>query len=427
MLSWLSNPELLLAGVILAGIQFIAALPWLYTVDPASFRRFGSSIVPWGYVAAGLLAAGVGFAIFLGYKSSSANLGQYGHYGYGAILHLQLIVDLFLIMPEVVAFIWPKGGAVAYAAFREGWRQPMFWLITGFGLLCLAVAIIVPYFTFNDDYKMMKQIGFDIIMLAPALFGVLAASMSIAEEIEGRTAITLMSKPVNRRQFLLGKFLGTLMACLVMSLVLGWFFNFASRAVREFDRINNDPDPRLQDYKSFEFGKVLDPMTISTQRWTVPAFERVVPTTAGKAIAHGAGEWFGDTAAHGLGIALGFGQVMILVAIASALATRLPYAANLVICLMIYLLGHLAPAIVRAAEMSGRGTGGELVGFLGRLFDMLLPALDFFNMGPAIIRDSPLHLGQFAIYVVTVFGYSLIYTAIALLVGLLLFEDRDLA
>ena len=41
-------------------------------------------------------------------------------------------------------------------------------------------------------------------MLASAAFGVLVAAVSISEEIEGRTAVTLMSKPVSRRQFLLG-------------------------------------------------------------------------------------------------------------------------------------------------------------------------------------------------------------------------------
>ena len=64
---------------------------------------------------------------------------------------------------------------------------------------------------------------------------------------------------------------------------------------------------------------------------------------------------------------------------------------------------------------------------LGRLFDVLFPALEFFNMGPAIIRETPLDLWQFGGYALTVFGYSIIYTSIALLVGLLLFEDRDLA
>jgi hypothetical protein len=59
--------------------------------------------------------------------------------------------------------------------------------------------------------------------------------------------------------------------------------------------------------------------------------------------------------------------------------------------------------------------------------DVLLPALEFFNMGPAIIREAPLDVWQFGTYVLTVFGYSILYTAIALLVGLLLFEDRDLA
>jgi hypothetical protein len=89
----------------------------------------------------------------------------------------------------------------------------------------------------------------------------------------------------------------------------------------------------------------------------------------------------------------------------------------------------LAPVVVRVTESAGSdgSTGVGLVGFLGRLFDVLLPALEFFNMGPAIIRESPLDLWSFAGYVLTVFGYAIIYTGIALVVGLLLFEDRDLA
>jgi hypothetical protein len=119
---------------------------------------------------------------------------------------------------------------------------------------------------------------------------------------------------------------------------------------------------------------------------------------------------------------------MILVAIASALATRLSFVVNIVICLLVYFLGHLAPVIVQATQQAqGGGTAVGLVGFLGRLFDVLLPSLESFNMGRAIIRESPLPLWEFGTYVLTVFGYSLIYTTIALLVGLLLFEERDLA
>ncbi|MBA4186588.1 MAG: hypothetical protein C0467_01080 [Planctomycetaceae bacterium] len=426
MFSWLSDPPMFLAGLLLAIVQFVAALPWLYAIDPKGFKQTAASGLGMAYVGAGLLAAGAGIAAFMGYKSDPQNLAWFGRYVYGALLHLQILINLFLLLPQIAVLVWPKGGAVAQAAYREACRQPMFWLIVVSAKTLIWFSVGIPYFTFGDDYKMMKQIGFDAIMLSGVLFGVLAASMSISEEIEGRTAVTLMSKPVNRRQFLIGKYLGILLACLIMSLILGWTLNYALRAMREFDPINNAADPI--DPLGTPVEKVVDPLTFQAQKTVVPLFERPVPSATGKALARGCGLWFSDTLAHTFGIMLGFGQVMILVAIASALATRISFVVNIVLCLLIYFLGHLAPVLVRVTEtVGGGGVGVGLVGFLGKLFDVLLPALEFFNMGPAIIRETPLDLWKFGIYVVTVLGYSLIYTSIALLVGLLLFEDRDLA
>jgi ABC-type transport system involved in multi-copper enzyme maturation permease subunit len=424
MFSWLTNPNILVGGLILAVVQVLAALPWLRAIDPRGFDRTVRNPSSLASALAVVLGIAFLFAAFIGYKGDSASLKLYGRV-YGAVLHLQLLIDLFLLLPAALAAVWPKTGAVALAAYREGWRQPMFWLITALGILLTWVAVVLPYFTFGDDYKMMKQIGFDIVMLAAVLFGVLAASMSISEEIEGRTAITLMSKPVNRRQFLFGKFLGILMACGAMSLILGLNLNAALVVMPEFDKINED--------------RAFDPMPVQAKATFVPAFQKAIPSFSGaesfsnpaRTIAEGAGMWFGESFAHTFGIALGFGQVMILVAVATALATRLPFVANVVICLVIYFLGHLAPVVVRVAQdmraNDPQNTALGLVGFLGNLFDTLLPALEFFNMGPAIIRETPLDLPQFAGYVATVFGYAILYTAIALAVGLLLFEDRDLA
>jgi hypothetical protein len=428
MFNALSDPALVLAGVVLATLQFVAALPWLYAIDPKGFREATQSPVSLGYTVLGLLGAGAGVAVFLSYKGESSTLVWYGRYLYGALLHLQLIFATFLLLPQVVVLVWPKGGAVAFAAFRESCRQPMFWLIAVGSTLLIWLSVAVPYFTFGDDYKMMKQIGFDVVMLSAVLFGVLAASMSISEEIEGRTAVTLMSKPVNRRQFLIGKFVGITMACLIMSMLLSWTLTDALRAMREFDPINNAADPA--DPLGEATDKLVDPMTFEAQRTVVPPFEKLVPAGAGRAVARGCGLWFSDAVAHSLGVVHGFGQVLILVAIASALATRVSFVVNIVICLLVFFLGHLAPVVVqvtRQAQEQGGGVGVGLVGFLGRLFDVLLPSLESFNMSRAIIRESPLPLWQFAGYVLTVLGYSLIYTTIMLLVGLLLFEDRDLA
>jgi hypothetical protein len=424
--TWLTDPNLLLGGVVLATVQFIAALPWLWAIDPKGFRDAAKSPTSVGYAVLGLIGAGVGVAAFLAYKGESTALVWYGRYLYGAVLHLQLIIDLFLLMPHALVLVAPKTGAVAQAAFRESCRQPMFWLITLGANKLIWLSVAVPYFTFGDDYKMMKQIGFDVVMLSAVLFGVLAASMSISEEIEGRTAVTLMSKPVNRRQFLIGKFLGITMACLIMSLLLSWTLTDALRAMREFDPINNAADPA--DPLGEASDKLVDPMTFEAQKTVVPPFQKIVPAGAGRMVARGAGLWFSDALAHTFGVALGFGQVMILVAVASALATRVAFVVNIVICLLIFFLGHLAPVVVQVTQQAqGGGVGVDLVGFLGKLFDVLLPSLESFNMGRAIIRESPLPLWQFGGYVLTVLGYSLIYTTIALLVGLLLFEDRDLA
>src|SRR5438309_1633388 len=117
--TWLSDPTLLLAGVVLATIQFVAALPWLAAIDPKGFRGAVTSPTSLGYAIGGLLVAGAAVAAFLSYKGESAGLVWYGRYLYGALLHLQLIIDVFLLLPQALVRVWPKGGAVAFAAFRE--------------------------------------------------------------------------------------------------------------------------------------------------------------------------------------------------------------------------------------------------------------------------------------------------------------------
>ena len=64
---------------------------------------------------------------------------------------------------------------------------------------------------------------------------------------------------------------------------------------------------------------------------------------------------------------------------------------------------------------------------MAQVFDTILPGLEHFSLGAVIVRDAPLPAGQFALYTSEVSLYALLYTAIALLFGLILFEDRDLA
>lgn len=403
-----------LSGLVLCLIQCVIALPWIWAIDPLAFRQYLKEPKSWAPGAiGGLLVAGFMLGQFISYKADAAVLQFYGRC-YGAVLHLQLIVDAMILLPLLLLRLWPKGGAVALAAYREAWRQPMFWLLTGVSMLLLFVSMVVPYFTFGDDYKMMKQIGFDLTMLAPALFGVLAASISINEEIEGRTAITVMSKPITRRQFLLGKTLGILLSAGAMTLLLGWTLNWALYIKPYFDKLE-EPN---------------DTMALQATAELEPTFQRLALEPLSEELTKGAAAWGGELLAQHIGLLLGFGQVMVMVSLAAAFATRLPFVVNLVVCLVIFFLGHLSPQIVeetRRATQMGDSSPLQLVGFLAQMFNVVLPALEFFNNGPAIIRDNPLDLWDFARYVLTVTGYAVMYTIIAALIGLILFEDRDLA
>lgn len=428
----LPQTSILAAALILVLVQFVAALPWLYAISPKGFRETLKSPSAIATYVIGVIGLTIAVAFFMSYRGQSDSLKTFGR-AYAFALHLQLIFDFFIIVPALLTLVWPKGGAVALATFREGWRQPMFWLLSFFGLIAILISIVIPYYTFGDDYKFMKSIGYDFIMLFSALFGILASSISISEEIEGRTAVTLMSKPVNRRHFLIGKFLGILLACFAMSMLLLLVFVPALWVMPAFDKINQVEDSlviQTQEYllPSDGFKATDEFKNDSTRRFW--SFLTNMPSNPGKKLAEGIGLWFSETFAHGIGVILGFGQVSILVAIATALATRLPFVVNLVLSLTIYFAGNLAPVVVRVTESmaaKNKGTAIGLVNFMGRISDALLPAFEHFKMNTAIIRETPLDLGQFFWYVVSVCGYSLIYTVIALIVGLILFEDRDLA
>ena len=122
------------------------------------------------------------------------------------------------------------------------------------------------------------------------------------------------------------------------------------------------------------------------------------------------------------GTVFGLCQAMVLLAISVALATRLPMVVNLVTCLLVFFLGHLTHVLVVVS--SGRNT---LVNFIARFFDNVLPGLEYFDYGPVVVRDVALDPRGFSLYLGSIVAYAVLYSIIALLFGLILFEDRDLA
>lgn len=421
----------ILIGTALMLVQLLLAVPWgLFLTLNAADRRtlFRKPFASWAAqpLAVGLVAAVLTPVLVLLFVRDRGSLEVVGRV-YMAILQLQLTLDAFILVFAVLVWLLPKAGAVAQASFLEGVRQMPFWLLTGLAALAMLASVVLPYYTFGEDYLMVKQLGYDTIMLAAVLFGGLAASLSISEEIEGRTAITVMSKPVSRRQFMLGKFAGILLAALFMFGLLGVLFEGVLLVKHWFDRLEPLTTASVVESQATQarIGVVSTPVwvTAALERWALPA--------AIADVLRGAGQW----AAHAVdtlpGLVLCYSQVMVLVGLAVALATRVPMVVNLMTVLVVFLLSHLTPVLVaiagRAQDAQPNSPVPRLLGFVARVFDTVLPDLGSFSMDPALLSDAPPPPDLFARYVGAVTLYGLVYTAIVLLFGLILFEDRDLA
>lgn len=408
-------------GAILLLVQVVAALPWLTVAVSVGHSTYESLRNLFGGVSGNsqvfaqrvtlrlggiLLALVVIPVVTLVLAPEREPLEIAGRF-YGALLQLQLTLDFFVLGFMALLRVWPKGGAVALAAFREGVRQPMYWLLVGAALALMTVSLFIPYFTFGEDHIMYKELGFDAIMFTAVAFGALAASMFVSDEIEGRTALTLLSKPVSRREFLLGKYFGILLAALLMFGLLGCFFEGAMLYKGFLDRV--DPTPRAE--------------------WISSLVSRV-PAGPAADFVNGVSLWGQHTLETLPGLVLAFSQVMVLVAIAVTLATRVPMVVNLTTVLVVFFLAHLTPVLVaigNQAKKDNPGAVSQLLGFVSQLFDVLLPDLESFRIAPALLTDNSLPTGAFISYLASVSLYGVLYTGIVLLFGLILFEDRDLA
>jgi hypothetical protein len=416
------NTTTILVGAVLMVIQVLAALPWVLTLTRSAYARSMVSTVAsgggrllrayLGRIITLLLAVIVTPIAFSYSVQEGSALEVWGH-AYAVVLQLQLILDFFVFFFFVLLRIWPKGGAVALAAFRESIRQPMFWLLTLFAFVLIVVAVFVPYFTFGEDSLMMRDIGSDTIMLFAAMFACLAASMSVSEEIEGRTTLTVMSKPVSRRQFLLGKYIGILLAALVMYGLLGTWFQGMVLFHRWWTYRFELPDPRPV--------PVWLSSTLAT--WNLPG--------ESTDLLRGIGMWVQHTIDVVPALVMSFSLVMVLLAVAVSLATRVPMVVNLSTVAVIFILANLTPYLVLIAQNAQRANPGstvaQLLGFVASVFDTLLPDLGMFHLDPALVGDTVPAGGAFSRYLGSVTLYGVLYTGIALLFGLILFEDRDLA
>ena len=98
-----------------------------------------------------------------------------------AAFSLLAVVLLYLGLRAVL----PKVSAIALTTACESMAQPLFYVALGLGTVALLAFIFVPYNTFGEDIKMLKDSGLTLIMVLSIIVAVWSASVSVVRRGRG--------------------------------------------------------------------------------------------------------------------------------------------------------------------------------------------------------------------------------------------------
>ena len=104
-----------------------------------------------------------------------------------------------------------KTWAVIANTFREAIRDRVLYNLVFFAMLVMGASVVIGNMTLGETIKIIL----DLSLAAMSVFGLLIAIFVgiglVHKEIQRRTVYTLLAKPISRRNFVIGKYLGLML------------------------------------------------------------------------------------------------------------------------------------------------------------------------------------------------------------------------
>jgi ABC-type transport system involved in multi-copper enzyme maturation permease subunit len=176
---------------------------------------------------------------------------------------------------------------IARAGLRRAVRQPLFYILLGiFGALIFLAQFFI-LFTFGEETTMLHEVGLSSILMCGLILSIFLSAESISAEEESRTLSMLLARPVKHYQIVLGKFLGAVGATFVALSALAFLFI-------------------------------------------------VILKARGEQV--GSGIFISIIAAYA--------QSAVASSVAILLSTIMPFAANVVLCFLLFIVGNVLPAVL---------------------------------------------------------------------------------
>jgi ABC-type transport system involved in multi-copper enzyme maturation permease subunit len=260
---------------------------------------------------------------------------------------------------------------VALAAYKESVRDHVPLMIVGFGVLLVAASYLISQMTAGQDIKIIKDLGLAALSILGLLIAVFIGIGLVAKEVERKSIYSVLTKPVTREQFLLGKYFGLVMTlavnlgamCLAYYAVLGYQHFFATQGIRG---AADAPalDPRLM-----------------------------------------------------IAVVLIFAELMLVTAVALFFSTFSSPFLSAMLTLALWLAGHFNADLRHFEEV----VNSPVAANFARVLYYLLPNLAPFDVKAEVVHALPVS----ASHVVLTLVYAAVYISILLLASVAVFRRRD--
>lgn len=109
--------------------------------------------------------------------------------------------------------------SVAFNTFREAVRDRVLYNLIAFALLLSGAAVLVGQISIDIERLVVVNLGLTAVSLFGVVIAIFIGIGLVSKEIEKRTLYTVLSRPVRRWEFVVGKFFG-----LTGTLVVNTFF-----------------------------------------------------------------------------------------------------------------------------------------------------------------------------------------------------------
>jgi ABC-type transport system involved in multi-copper enzyme maturation permease subunit len=109
---------------------------------------------------------------------------------------------------------------IAVNAFRESVRDRVLYNLILFVLILVGASIFISELSMNQETKFIATLGLSLMLVFGALIAIFIGVGLVFKEIDKRTIYNLLSKPVQRHEFIIGKYLGLSSTLFVNLLVM---------------------------------------------------------------------------------------------------------------------------------------------------------------------------------------------------------------